>query len=206
MAIDSETIDAVPINSEAIDAVSIGTPEISLTDKALCILNDSETTMVFSEGTWNVFDNVIASRGVVNPGNVATGWTVANTAYSENGLSLASLPFYSAGVYALPRCSISAAVSFTLTISGLNDAASYTFIFSGATSSTTGAGTREMTITSDVSASTAIILTDPGDTDNDHIDSIDLQSPSSGTIVLTCTNTGPTQSVQCSTFEIQEFS
>ncbi len=206
MAVDSDIIDSESIDSIAIDSNTIGLPGIQLTNRALCILNDTETTQVFGSDTWNLLENAAGTQStIVNPSNVVTGWSVANSTYSENALSLTSLPFYDAGVYAIARCSNNPAVAFTLTISGLNDSAQYTFIFSGATSSSTGAGTREMTITSSVSAETAIVLTDPSDATNDHLGTIPLQSPSGGTIVLTLTSSG-VSSVQMSTFDIQEFS
>jgi len=204
MAIGAENIDSENVDSESIDSEEVGNTGMALTERAFTILNDANSTQVFAEGTWNLIDNFPGTNNLFNPSNVDTGWDIANTTYGENGLSLAALPFYDAGVYAIARCVLSAAASFTLTITGLNNSSLYSFIFSGATSSGAGAGTRVMTITSSVSAMTATILTDSLDPTNDHIDSIDLQLPSAGTIVLTLTNTGVNQ-VQCSTFEIQEF-
>ncbi len=177
---------------------------MALINRALCVTDDQNTTVVLTEGTWNVFSNSFLNQPVIlDPTGVATGWGVAATNHSENGLSLVALPFYDPAVYAYPRAVLNVAASITFTITGLNDALLYTFIFTGATSSAIGALTRENTITVDVSGDSDTFYTDALDTDADHRGEVSLQSPSSGTIVVTVTNTG-SQQTQISTLEIQE--
>jgi len=209
MAINSDDIEGEIISGQVIQGDPIGSGAgLSLTERALNILNDVDSTQVFGGDTWNQMSNTAGTKTpILNPSGVATGWSITNTIYSENALSLAVLPFYDAGVYGIARMIInSGGAAVSLTISGLNNSAFYTFIFSGgSTAGGAGAGTRVIQITSNVSADTATILTDTNDPTNDHIDQLNLQAPSGGTIILTLTNTNANQA-QCSTFEIQEFS
>ncbi len=177
---------------------------MALVNRALCVTDDVTTTVVLSEGTWNVFANTFLNQPVIlNPAGVATGWGVAATNHSENGLSLAALPFYDAAVYAYPRAVFNVAASVSYTVSGLNDALLYSFIFTGATSSGIGALARENTISVDVSGDTDTFYTDALATDDAHRGEVSLQSPTGGVIVVTVTSTG-TQQTQISTLEIQE--
>lgn len=203
MAIDSEDIDSVAIDSVPIDAEGAGGDLFE--NNALNITDDIDSTQVFGGETWNLLSNAAHTQStILNPSGVATGWSITNTTYSENGLNLATLPFYDAGVYGIDRFLRGSGANEIFTIGGLDNARFYTFIISGATTENTGTNTRVLTMTSNVSAETAVILTDASETDDDHIDQIDLQSPSGGQIVLTLTASGG-QTSYLSTFEIQEF-
>lgn len=206
------TINAKSIQGDSVASIIIQGGGIQSGD-GLTLLNDARSVMdngsgtqVFGGQTWNILDDAAGTASpIVNiEGVTIFGWSITNTAYSQNNNNLQPLPFYPSGVYATNRMALNTGLFETITVAGLNDNNLYSFVFSGATSGAQGAGTREMTFTSDVSAESAVILTDPGDTDNSHIDTLALQSPSSGQIVITATNTS-TQRAQWSTFVIEEY-
>jgi hypothetical protein len=208
MSVDANVIDNTPITSLPVDLKSIDLVNggIPLTQSALCATNNTQSTMVFDGQTWNLLDNIITvQNNILNPDGVVTGWSVASTVYSTSSLSKPILPFYPSGVYLLDRARLNATELITYTIGGLNNAALYSFLFSGGTTSAGGAGTRETTITSNVSADVAIFNGDPLDPISEHITTLPLQSPSAGSIILTATNTDINQTF-ISTLEIKEFS
>ncbi len=207
MTINGKNIQAGSVASIIIQGSNIQSGDgLTLLNDVRCIVDNIFATQVYSGETWNKLNNngntftpLVNIQGVT-----VFGWSITPTVYDQNGNNLQTLPFYPSGVYLENRMTIDTGAFETFTLAGLNDNNLYSFIFSGATSSTSGAGSKEITFTSDVSAATAVILTDSADTDNDHIDTLALQSPSSGQIVITATSSS-TNRAQLSTFVIEEY-
>lgn len=203
MPISAETIASSVVESTTIGADSGGGGGMS--NNALCILTDTESTSSYGGEIWNLLSDAATTQNtILNPSGVATGWSIQNTSYAANSSALISFPFYDSGVYLIIRARINGNTSTTFTVSGLNDAALYTFILSGGVDAP-GLNGRTINISSSVSGDTATLETSNEDPLEDHIASIPLQQPVGGVIAITVsclvTNIG-----FFSTFEIQEFS